>query len=55
VVKRILCRAPRKPPGWRGVQAILEDVEVKAAKVFRAKRLQPLCDLMEFIVAIATG
>ena len=50
--QRVLCRAPCPGILGRGVEAILEDVEVKTAEVFRAEGLQRLHDAVEFVLAV---
>ena len=52
VPQRVLCRAARLRVGGGGVEAILEDVEVKTAQVFRTESLQRLHDAVEFVPAV---
>ena len=49
VVQRVLRGTPCAAVGAAGVEAVLQDVEVEAAEVFRAEALQLLHDEVEFV------
>ena len=50
--QRTLRRTPRTRIGGGRVQAILENIEVEGAEIFRAKILQGLHYLVEFVVLV---
>ena len=52
VPQRVLCRAAGSGACGAGVQTVLEDIEVEAAEVFRAKSLQRLHDAVEFVFPV---
>src|ERR687888_432797 len=55
VMERALRRAPRHGVRLTGVEAVLEDVEVERAEVFRGERLQPLRDQVELVARVIRG